>query len=498
MSSFPLKQHCCTWAFIPLILLLTGCAGVDITDTESPSTAETTVPAAEPQSNPSAVAMTAFAAPGAMSEPTVSRRRAQPAVQFPEIDFDTLPAVSEPEPVIEPVIEPEVDADLWQRLRAGFRLSNLEAQPHRVEHFEKWYASHPKYFARLAERAYWFLPYVLDQVEARNMPTEIALLPAVESAFRPDATSRSKAAGMWQFIGSTGRRFGLRQDWWMDGRRDLVQSTRAALDYLEYLSQEFDGDWEHALAAYNAGEGTIGRQIKKNRLNNKPIHYTHLKLRKETSEYVPRLFAIRNILKDPAKYNIELEPLENKPTLAVIDLKTQTDISVAASFLSLNRKQLHFLNLGYKRGVTPPNGPHVLVVPADEATILQAKLIHLSPAERMQWAHHKVKKGEYLGKIARIHGVSVKSIMRANSLQSKLIHSGQELRIPLNTGAFRYAGPAIKSDNSEPQKHLVAAGDSLWKISRRYSVSLNNLLRWNQLSSRTTLHPGQSILVTPE
>ena len=415
-----------------------------------------------------------------------STRRALPELEFPEVDLDQFPIVT-------PAVE--VETDLWQRLRSGFRLSNLEEDPGRVEKFAKWYASHPKYFDRLAERAYWFLPYVLDAVEQRGIPAEVAVLPAIESAFRPDVTSRSRAAGMWQFIGATGRRFGLRQDWWMDARRDLAQSTRAALDYLEYLVAEFDGDWEFALAAYNAGEGNISRAIKRNKANNKPTTYSHLELRRETSEYLPRLFAVRNVLLDPAKYGITLPPLENKSSIKIIDLKHQTDISVAASFLTLSRKQLHFLNLGYKRGITPPNGPHTLVVPIDEADQLVASLSTLSPTERMQWAHHKVRKGEYLGKIAVQHGVTVQSIQRANDMRSVLIHPGQELKIPLSTGAFQFAGPALRSSENSTRKHLVSRGDTLWKISRKYRVDLDKILRWNQLSRKATIHPGQSIIV---
>lgn len=418
-------------------------------------------------------------------------------LDFPEIDSDSPPVTGRhPEFYKETSTQPAKTADLWQRLRDGFELSNLEDQPGRVAQFELWYAKHPRYFQRLSERAYWFLPYVLDQVEKRGMPAEVAILPAIESAFRPDATSRSRAAGMWQFIGSTGRRFGLRQDWWMDGRRDMVQSTRAALDYLGYLSQEFDGDWELALAAYNAGEGGIARAIKKNRARNLPTTYSHLKLRRETSEYVPRLFAVRNILADPVKFGIELAPLANRPTLRIINLKHQTDISVAASYLSLTRKQLHFLNLGYKRGVTPPNGPHILVVPDNEAEKLLTELVKLTPSQRMQWAHHRVKKGENLGAIAHAHSVTVQSIKRANSLSSNLIHPGQELRIPISSGAYQLAESSVTSSSGRDRKHLIAAGDTLWKISKRYNISLPALLERNQLSSHSTLYPGQTLIVS--
>ena len=358
-------------------------------------------------------------------------RQVQPELEFPEVDLSNLP-IREPGSSMaagnsgfqKATVAGNREDDLWQRLRGGFRMSKNRDLHQRVRQFETWYAKHPKYFERLASRAYWFLPYVLDQVEARGMPTEVAILPAIESAFRPDATSRSKAVGMWQFIGATGRRFGLRQDWWMDARRDLVQSTRAALDYLEYLNQEFNGDWELAFAAYNAGEGGINRRIKKNRQRNLPTSYAYLQLRRETAEYVPRLLALRNILAQPERFGIQLKPLKNEPSLAVVDLKAQTDISVAASFSSLSQKQLHFLNLGYKRGVTPPNGPHTLVVPIDEAKALSQKIAALSPTQRMRWAHHRVKSGEYLGRIAKAHNVTVRSIKLANSLNSNLIRPG--------------------------------------------------------------------------
>ncbi len=421
-----------------------------------------------------------------------------PKLYLREIDINRVPEVSQKTPALA-AVKPKLDVrenDLWADLRAGFRLSNLEEQPERVAHFERWYAKHPKYFERLAERAYWFLPYVLAEVKARDIPAEIAILPAVESAFRPDATSRSRAAGMWQFISATGRRFGLRQDWWMDGRRDLVQSTRAALDYLEFLSQEFNGDWELALAAYNAGEGTIRKQIRRNKAKGQPLTYAALSLRRETSEYIPRLLAIRNILKDPAKFNIKLTPLENVQRLRVVDLQTQTDLTVVASMVSLNRKQLHFLNLGYVRGVTPPNGPHTIVVPSEDADKLARDLAGLSARDRMQWARHRVKKGEYLGKIAKLHGVSAAAIRTANSIEGNLIQPGQELRIPLS-GGVKYAGsvPLAKETPSNKKKHMVSKGDTLWNISRKYRVSLTSLMRWNQLSRKSILQPGQSLVV---
>ena len=488
-----------------LLSLLTGCVGVSwqaASDSPAPgspvavtaSVRSVQVRPAPPDGDP----VVASPDHGPEINRGIPPSRSLPELGFPEIEPGSLSQPAQPETgVAEQQAFPETEENLWDRLNSGFRLGNLEELPGRVEKFERWYGGNPKYFERLGDRAYWFLHYILEEVENRGMPTEIAILPAIESAFRPDATSRARAVGMWQFISATGRRYGLRQDWWMDARRDLVQSTRAALDYLEYLSQEFDGDWELALAAYNAGEGAVRRQIRRNRKRNLPTTYAHLKLKRETREYVPRLMAVRNILRDPEKYDIVLKPLENRPTLRVIDLEIQTDISVAASYLSLTRKQLHFLNLGYKRWVTPPNGPHHLVVPAEEAQTLLAGLAELTPTQRMQWAHHRVKSGEYLGRIARLHGVSVQSIRQANRLKSDLIHPGQELRIPLIAGANQYAGPTWGSGSGETVTHLVVPGDSLWKISRIYHVRLADLLQWNQLTRSALLHPGQSIIVRP-
>jgi membrane-bound lytic murein transglycosylase D len=368
----------------------------------------------------------------------------------------------------------------------------------RLKHFETWYSNHPKYFARLTERAYWFLPYILAEVEKRGMPGEIALLPAIESAFRPDAVSRSRAVGLWQFIAATGRRYGLRQDWWVEGRRDLVQSTRAALDYLDYLEKEFDGDWELALASYNSGEGNIRRQVKHNRKLHKSTNYSSLKLRRETAEYIPKLLALRNIINDPQKFGITLNSIPDRHTLVAIDARSQTDLSVAAALIDLSADQLRYFNQGYKRGVTPPNGPHTLVVPAQHSRKMLMALNKLSYQERMRWARHEVRKGENLGRIARKYGVPLNSIISTNQLKSNLIHPGQELRIPISGSSYQYAESSLKYAQARAgdKVYKVRSGDSLWGISRRYGVSITNLTRWNRISRNTLLHPGQTLVVS--
>jgi len=386
--------------------------------------------------------------------------------------------------------------DLWKRLRSQFRLSDRQLDARRLRRFEAWYSAHPKYFVRLTERAKWFLPYILDEVEKRGMPGEIALLPAIESAYQSDAVSRSHAVGMWQFIASTGRHFGLRQDWWMDGRRDLIQSTRAALDYLDFLQQEFDGDWELALASYNAGEGAVRRAVKRNQKRGAPANYTALKLRRETADYVPKLLAVRNIIAAPENFGIALKALPNRPAVAVVDAKSQTDLSVAAEAAGMSVAQLRHLNQGYRRGTTPPNGPHTLVVPMQYAAAMSAGLSRLGAEQRLRWARHRVRAGENLSVIAHKYGVPVKALFTANGLASSLIHPKQALRIPLSVGGYQFAGAApAGNDGAGAKTHTVQRGDSLWRIARRYGVSIADLTQWNRIARNALLHPGQELVV---
>ena len=386
--------------------------------------------------------------------------------------------------------------DFWRALRNQFSLQYSGASDPGFSRYQQSFAKQ-EYFDRLGSRGYWFMPYVLEQAQKRGMPAEIVLLPAIESAYRSDAVSRSKAVGMWQILAPTARHYGLRQDKWMDGRRDLVQSTRAALDYLGYLADEFNQNWEHVLAAYNAGEGTIRRAIRSNRKAGKPTGFTHLKLRKETRDYLPRLFAIRDIIRSPDKYGIKLPAIPNRQTLAVIDARTQTDLNVAASLIPASGEELRYFNMGYKFGITPPDGPHTIVLPADMAEQLLAKLDGMSDQQKLRWARHPVKKGEYLRLIAKKYRITVDLIMHANGLSSHLIRIGQVLKIPISAGGLRYAdefpGEIVIRDGYI--FYTIKPGDSLWKISRESNASIAQLLSWNNLLEHNLLFPGHQIII---
>jgi len=283
-------------------------------------------------------------------------------------------------------------ADIWQRLFSLYQLPVIEND--RIQAEIDHYSKHPEYFARIQKNAAPYLYYIVNEVEKHNMPGEIALLPVVESAFRPFAYSHGRAAGLWQFIPSTGKYFGLKQTWWYDGRRDVVASTDAALTYLNRLSTRFDDDWLLALAAYNAGGGTISKAIKRNKSRGKKTDYWSLKIRKETHHYVPKLIAIAHILANAEQYNITLLPIPNEPYFEKVDITKQIDLARAAQLADISIDDIYQLNPATNQWATDPQGPHYLLVPVTQADTFKQKLSALPDSQRLRWQRHKVQSGE--------------------------------------------------------------------------------------------------------
>jgi len=389
-----------------------------------------------------------------------------------------------------------IHADIWDRLRRGFRLGDLDSKY--VAWYERQFTVHPRQLQRMFERARAYLPYIVERVDERGIPLEIALLPAVESAFKPDARSRANAVGMWQFIAATGKRYGLRQDRWYDGRRDVIDATRAALDYLQFLHVRFGGDWFLALAAYNGGEARVKRELSHNRRHGKPQDYTALRLRTETRHYVPKLLAIRNIVAEPSKFGITLPDIPNRSTITVVDTASQVDLSVISMLAHVPLSDVQQLNPGFKRRATPPDGPHRVVIPASHREQLVAGLMTLDPRKRLPWVRHRVIRGDYLYKIARYYAVSVEQIRQANGLSGSLIYAGQDLAIPL-------AGQTLQPDavlgtgaaTRTPHVHQVGPGDTLGSIAKRYRVHVSQLTQWNSIQPNAHLKLGQRIIVYP-
>lgn len=378
---------------------------------------------------------------------------------------------------------------LWQRLRSGFMLSGYRHP--RVQHEIERLLRNKTALRGLLLQARPYLQYIAEQTQARGLPMEIALLPAVESGFRPYAFSTNGATGLWQFMPATGKHLGLAHNWWYDARRDPIEATDAALTYLERLSKRFDGNWLHGLAAYNAGGGTVSKAIRKNRKAEKPLDYWSLDLPGETDAYVPRLLALSTIVRDPQRFGVELPDMADEPYFAEVDTGEQLDLSVAARLADISLEELLQLNPAFNRGATPPDGPHRLLIPADRVDAFRSALETLPAGKRLRRTRYRVKSGDSLSTIAARHKLPVKAVKTANNLKKNLIRVGQDLIIPLS------AAEAVPLTNyarlpTSSLRYRVQHGDSLYTIARRYDVSIGDLRRWNRLESNL-LRPGQRL-----
>ncbi|PVY78218.1 membrane-bound lytic murein transglycosylase D [Tamilnaduibacter salinus] len=399
--------------------------------------------------------------------------------------------------------------DLWDRLRSLFAL-NLDQSNRRIEQQLNWYANHPRYIERVANRAQRYFYHVVNEVEKRGLPGEYALLPVVESAYDPFAYSHGRAAGLWQFIPSTGRAYGLDQSWWHDGRRDVIASTDAALRYLDALSQRFDGNHLLGLASYNSGAGTVLREQRQNRRQGKPTDYWSLQLPKETRAYVPKLIAISKLIRDPEKYGIELPPMPDKPYFEVINTGGQMDLARASEMSGVDIEEIYLLNPSYNRWATQPDGPHRLLIPVAEADTFRKALSEMPPSERVSWRHYKVRSGDTLIRIADRYNTTPDVIRRVNEMRSNLIRVGQRLLIPTaSKGTDQYAMSASQrlarqqasTDRREDGtriEHIVQTGDTFWDIARDNGVSVRELAKWNGMAPGDPLVPGQRLVIWSE
>ncbi len=447
---------------------------------------------------------------GAPRQPAVPGDADHPAVLWPAAAAGPAPAVTTAEAAeTETAPGPEQDAgsvlgppDLWDRVRAGFALPR-RSHP-RIERELAWLRRHPDYLDRVADRARPYLHFIVEEVERRGMPLEIALLPVVESAFQPFAYSHGRAAGIWQFIPSTGRRFGLRQTWWYDGRRDVYASTHAALDLLQRLHREFDGDWLLALAAYNSGSGTVHKAVRRNRRRGKPADFFSLRLPRETRGYVPKLLALKQLVEDPAAHGITLKSIPDEPYFARVELDSQIDLALAAELAGIDLEELYRLNPGFNRWATDPDGPHHLLLPLERVEPFRRALAQLPPERRLRWVRHRVRPGETLITIARRYRTTVATIKRVNRLRGNLIRAGRGLTIPVASRSRKAYTLSADQRRARTQNrprggqrvvHRVQPGDTLWDLARRYGVGVRQLARWNAMSPRDPLRPGQRLVI---
>jgi membrane-bound lytic murein transglycosylase D len=388
--------------------------------------------------------------------------------------------------------------DLWDRIRNGFAMPNLSTPL--VLDRQIWYASRPTYIQRMAERSRLYLYHIVDELEKRGMPTELALLPMVESAFNPMALSSARASGLWQFIPSTGKNYNLKQNWWYDARRDIVASTAAALDYLQFL-YDMHGDWHLALASYNWGENAVARAIERNKARGLPTDYASLTMPQETRYYVPKLQALKNILASPDSFRINLDPIPNEPYFVRVPMKDM-DIKLAAQLAEMPIGELLALNPAHNRPVIQQG--EWLILPADRAELFRTNLEnHAKPL--VSWQPYTLKKGDRLEKLAADHGIALAKLKQVNSISGKTkVGPGFQLLLPLK-GANAEPLPAMFAPPVPTERavretktvtrqvtHAVTRGETLATIADHYKVSIDDLRRWNKVGRLTV---GQKLMI---
>lgn len=403
-------------------------------------------------------------------------------------------------------VPPEVESlpgDIWSRLARDFSLPDVANR--RIDEEIARYAGRQRYFEIVARRARPYLHYIVGRIEDRGLPAELLLIPVVESAFRPFAYSYARAGGIWQFKPLTGRRFGLEQNWWYDGRRDVLASTDAALDYLEYLHGFFDGDWLLAIAAYNGGEGTVQRAIRRNRARGEPTDYWHLDLPAQTEKYVPRILALREILSHPGVHGIELPAMPEDESLRVVEVEGQVDLALAAEMAGIPLETLYRYNSGFNRWATPPDGPHRLAVPANKADALRTALAEHDREDMIRWQRHEVASGDTLSAIAERYDTTIGALREANDLAGSMIRAGQYLLVPTASRAEGAYALSLENRRDRTQAsgpggreridYRVRRGDTFWGIARAHDVEVRKLAAWNDMAPGDPLRPGQQLAI---
>lgn len=414
----------------------------------------------------------------------------------------TLPA-GETESVEEErvALTPQEQDDVWQRIAMQFKLG-IPKDPS-VDAQREWFLKNPGHLQAIASRAEPFLYLITEKVEQRGLPLELVLLPIVESSFDPFAYSHGSAAGLWQFISSTGKRYGLKQNFWYDGRRDVAAATDAALDYLTVLNQHFDGDWYHAIAAYNSGEGRVARAIKANKKAGKPIDFFSLDLPKETSGYVPKLIALADVIANQEKYGISIPAIENRPVLATVDPKEQLDLAIAARYAGLTVKELQSFNPAYNQWATAPNGPHQLLIPVEKVERFNLAMEE-NRGKGIKVVRYKVKSGDTLSTIADKYNTTAKVIKEANQIASNQIRVGSYLFVPTSVKDEKAYALSVSNRLAKTQSvprgqyqltHTVNSGESLWTIAKQYNVPYQSLAKWNGMAPKDALRKGQKLVI---
>ena len=395
--------------------------------------------------------------------------------------------------------------DLFARVRDGYSLPEVEDPA--IERQLRFYTRKPQYLDRTFARGERYLYYIVQELEARHMPLELALLPMIESAYNPYAYSRARAAGIWQFITPTATRHQVRVNWWQDGRRDILDSTRAALDYLSELHAMFNGDWLLAVAAYNCGENAVARAIQRNEAAGLPIDFWHLKLPTETRGYVPSLLAVAKLVRDPGAYGLDFAPIPNQPYFASVEVGGQIDLRVAAAILTVSDEEMHALNPAFNRWATDPDGPTRLLVPAHAARDFADIAAGLSQDQRLPVERHTLEPKETLASIAKARALPLAVVQQLNGSATFKAQAGDEILLPATLvvaplkaglvieGETDKAGNPIRR-SATAQRHVVRRGETLASIAKDNHLDVGHLARMNGLKPQANIKPGRRLVVT--
>lgn len=411
----------------------------------------------------------------------------QQSFEYVDGNTETSQSTEEASLSLGEVLIQEKPEDIWNIVNKGYRIPDPKKKWAKkvVKKYERWYSEHPVYTYRMFERTKRYIYYVVQEVKKRNMPMEIALLPIIESAYNPIARSNMKAVGLWQFIPSTGKNYGLQQDWWKDERSNVILSTNASLNYLEKLYNQF-GTWELALAAYNAGEGKVGREIKRNKRRKRATDYYTISLPRETDEYVSKLIAMKHIIQNPQKYNVEVPYIPNAPYFAEVTLTEQMDIDLILKLADISSEEFELLNAHHKRPLIPKESqPTTILLPQHKVEMYNKNLMAHNES-LSNWVLYKPKRKESIMKVAKKFDINLSTFKRINSLNGRvtfrknstvLIPKSSELKSKYTlkgTGDFNYTSVGT---------HHVSKGDTLGGIARKYRVSIEDLKEFNELDS---------------
>ena len=382
----------------------------------------------------------------------------------------------------------EVPLDIWERIRLELSITIPDDQIAATSLYRERLYSNQTAVNRISKSGQRYLFHTLTRAQQLGLPVELALLPFVESEFDPYAKSIDGATGIWQFMPATGKEWGLKSNWWYDGKKDVLASTEAALQFLTYLNEKFDGDWLLAIAAYNTGPTRVNRAIRKNKRDDKPLRFWDLDLPKETTAYVPKLLVLCELIKDPKAFDVNLPSIANRPYFERVKIPGQLDLMQAADLAGLKPETIYELNPGFNQWATDPSGPHYLLLPIGVSDRFMTQLESLDQNDLVRWDRYKIRRGDNLYKIASRYKIEVAVLKEINGLASDLIIAGKEIMVPRGSA---WAG----KQNPREQVYIVIGGDSLWNISKKFKVSIEDVVLWNDLDIEVPLQIDQEIKI---